>query len=963
MSGEQPVPTQAARPGSRRRVGLGLAVVLGALLLIAGTAWFGRPAVPTPSPTPLAVAPTSSVPSPSPSSSPAPLPLTVAWRQAAPSAVFDGLAVGSLVHGPGGYVAMAVDRITKLPVVLTSPDGTSWLGQREPPEIFGGGLPDAIAAGPGGYAALGWEISAVRGVERVIWTSADGAVWARDPTPSAEVGAFAAPDLLSGFGHYLLFDGASPSPRLDVSADGSTWATVPPTIFGPAASVTGIVAGPTGFVAAGIDPKGAAIWTSADGHDWSRVPDLPAELATQGAPDQVVAGPTGVVVHIGGNADADTSFWSRDGRTWVALDAAGGPALPKALSGLPPFQSHQYQPLDGGIYAAPPGGYGGSGWVSADGLAWYEIQGPVFIDDLSVVVAGDGASTLVALVSDEVGVTVYTGSLVRNGVAAAPAASPLVLPVGTGPGPGADPLAAWQQVSGSPFADAASDSSMTAVAPLGSGLVAVGSRGNRPAAWVSPDGRSWRIAATQASFAPGGALTTLASDGRLLVAMGYGSSGLGPQQSLVWTSTDGLRWAIQPVSPDFVRAVVQQVRFLDGRWYAVGQRGSSNDLSSPAMWSSTDGVHWVLVADVDHAGLPDGWPLDGITSIGPQLLAWMVYGDGSVAILRSPDGRTWTRERDPAVMTPSPFAPGHVLQSLFVAGGPSGYVAVGSLYPADKLGETAAGVWTSSDGIAWTAATSDANLIGADGLVGLRWVDGRFVAFGHQTWPSPYMGGIWTSPDGQSWQRVAGTGLTGNDPRVLTGQVADLVAGPTGAVAVGYRRIGPATPAGVRTEAVAWIGGAMDAALPDVACPAGTLSVGVLSLLSAGDRWACYGGRTLTLRGYVAPPTGGCGTLGAVAPGVATLADVSFDTCGEDGDGLLAHATDQATATSISLVGAPLQHAVVPAWYVVTGHFGGPTQPCEQPLAQGLQLLPPMAAHLTCLESFAVTAMTPVKGP
>ena len=77
------------------------------------------------------------------------------------------------------------------------------------------------------------------------------------------------------------------------------------------------------------------MWTSADGHDWSRVPDLPAELATQGAPDQVVAGPTGVVVHIGGNADADTSFWSRDGRTWVALDAAGGPALPKALSGLP----------------------------------------------------------------------------------------------------------------------------------------------------------------------------------------------------------------------------------------------------------------------------------------------------------------------------------------------------------------------------------------------------------------------------------------------------------------------------------------------------------------------------------------------------------------------------------------------------------------------------------------------------
>ena len=962
MSGEQPVPTQAARPGSRRGVALGLVVVLGALLLIAGTAWFGRPAVPpSVSPTPVAVASTS--PLPSASAAPTPVPLTVAWQLEAPSAAFEGVAVGSLVHGPGGYVALAVDRITKLPVVLTSPDGTSWLSQREPPEIFGGGLPDAIAAGPGGYAALGWEVSAARGVERVIWTSSDGAVWARDPTPSAQVGSFAAAELLSGFGHYLLFDGGSPTPRLDVSADGTTWATVPSTVFGPAATVSGIVAGPVGFVAAGTDRAGVAIWTSADGHDWSRVPDLPAELATQGAPDQVVAGPAGVVVHIGGNANADTSFWSRDGRTWVALDAAGGPALPRELSGLPPFQSHQYQPLDGAVYAAPPGAYGGSGWVSADGLAWYEIHGPVFTDDLDVVVAGDGVTDLVALATDETHVHVYTGSLVRNGIAAAPAASSLVLPVGTGPGPGADPLAAWQQVSGSPFADAAADSSMAAAASLGTGIVAVGSRGDRPAAWVSPDGRSWRTAPAQGAFAQGSVLTTLASDGHLLVAVGYVSSGLGPQQSRVWTSGDGLHWAIQPVSPDFERAEVQQVRFLAGRWYAVGQRGSSNDLSRPAMWGSADGVHWVLVADVDRAGLPDGWPLDGIASRGSQLLAWTVYGDGSVAIVGSPDGRAWTREPDPAVMTPSPFTPGHVLQNLFIAGSPSGYVAVGSLYPADKLGDAAAAAWTSSDGVAWTAAPSDANLIGADSLAGLRWVDGRFVAFGGQTWPQANMGGLWTSPDGRSWHRVAGPGLTGSDPNVLTGQVADLLAGPTGVVAVGDRRIGPATLAGVRTEAVAWIGGAMDAALPDVACPAGTLSVGILSLLSAGDRWACYGGRTLTLRGYVAPPTGGCGTLGVAAPGVATLADVSFDTCGEDGDGLLAHATDQATVTSISLVGAPLQHAVVPAWYIVTGHFGAPTQPCEQPLAQGLQLLPPMAAHLTCLESFAVTAMTPVKGP
>jgi hypothetical protein len=970
LSGEQPVPMQAARPGSRRRVVAAGVVIAGALILIAATAWYGRGSVaPEVTATPTAVAVRSTGP-PSPTLAVLPTPAvpTVVWQAAAPADAFQGLATGPLAKGVDGYVALAVDRLTGSPAVLTSAEGTSWLRQPEPPELFGGGMPDVLTAGPDGYVALGWEVSAARGVTRVMWISPDGASWTRDPMPSADVGLITAPDLLSGFGHYLLFDGGSTVPLVLVSADGSTWATVPPTTFGPQASVSAIVAGPTGFVAAGSGAAGVAIWTSADGNDWTLVPDLPAGFATQGPPDQLVAGPTGVTVHVGGNASGNMSIWSPDDRAWSARVAADAPTLPSQLAGLPLARSSAYQRLTGLLYAAPPAGDADSGWLSADGIGWAQIKGTTFSDDVAVSVAGDGGTHLVVVASDDAGVNVYLGALsTASTVPTSPSPSPSAgPPLGSGPAPGADALAAWQQVTGTPIADASADSTMTGAARLGTGVVAVGARGDRPSAWFSPDGRSWQAAPVQASLAPGSLLLKVASSGHLAVATGSVLARDGSQQTRSWTSTDGLHWTLQPVAPDLAGAFVQDLRFLDGRWYAVGQLTAGDASSSPAIWTSVDGSHWAVARDAAFASLPLGVPIQGITSSGSRLLAWEVYGDGAVAILRSSDGRAWVRVRDPAVMTPTPLAPEYTVEALAIEGGPAGYLAMGSLYPLNKVSPPAAAVWTSADGIAWTAVPTDASLVGAETTVGLRWLDGHFVAFGQQTWPEAGMAGLWTSPDGAHWKRISGAGLTGTDPTVVGSWIAGVVAGPDGAVAVGFRRVVPVPVAGQRTEASVWLGGPMTAPLPGAPCPAATPSVGVLALMGAGDRWACYAGRTMTLRGYVAPPANGCGGARIVGPPDGAAADRYAATCGEDGDGLLASATDETTPTSISLVGPPLQHAVVPGWYDVTGRFGGPSFACAQPIAQGSPLEPlepPLADALPCLEAFTVTAMTPVRGP
>ena len=91
----------------------------------------------------------------------------------------------------------------------------------------------AVAAGGPGLIAVGYDVSG-GDADAAVWTSADGLVWSRVPHDDAVFGG------------------------------------------GDAQEMVAVAAGGPGLVAVGFDVSGgdlgAAVWTSADGLVWSRVP-------------------------------------------------------------------------------------------------------------------------------------------------------------------------------------------------------------------------------------------------------------------------------------------------------------------------------------------------------------------------------------------------------------------------------------------------------------------------------------------------------------------------------------------------------------------------------------------------------------------------------------------------------------------------------------------------------------------
>ncbi|MDL4819203.1 sialidase family protein [Actinomadura opuntiae] len=201
--------------------------------------------------------------------------------------------LSDVAFGKQGWLAVgraSGPRSTAL--AMTSQDGTVW--QRAP---MPAAPPAAVASGPAGYVAVGggaawrstdlrtWKRATVNGNltdvvatatgyaavggrdgKPAVWTSPDGAAWTQttavppSPGPLAQVAAR---------GNVLVTAGTDAN--LLVSADaGRTWAQRSPA---GARQVTALAATPKAFVAAVTTAQGdAAVFGSADGAAWSRVP-------------------------------------------------------------------------------------------------------------------------------------------------------------------------------------------------------------------------------------------------------------------------------------------------------------------------------------------------------------------------------------------------------------------------------------------------------------------------------------------------------------------------------------------------------------------------------------------------------------------------------------------------------------------------------------------------------------------
>ena len=180
-------------------------------------------------------------------------------------------------------------------VIWTSPDGVSWSRVTLPDP--GREITDVIAGGPGFVAVGSAESTAADGMTRGwsgVWTSVDGTIWARVPDSPAFADAViqrvvtGGPGLV-GIGYAVDATGVF-VPVTWSSRDGLSWTKEPAPadpnpwtiVEGPLQGriMTGVAATPNGFVAVGLEfglnsrnLHRAAVWTSADGRSWARVPN------------------------------------------------------------------------------------------------------------------------------------------------------------------------------------------------------------------------------------------------------------------------------------------------------------------------------------------------------------------------------------------------------------------------------------------------------------------------------------------------------------------------------------------------------------------------------------------------------------------------------------------------------------------------------------------------------------------
>jgi hypothetical protein len=334
------------------------------------------------------------------------------------------------------------------------------------------------------------------------------------------------------------------------SADGTTWSRVPhdEDLFGDAL-INAVVAGGPGLVAVGNagsldEDSAAAVWVSENGITWSRVPHDETQLGgpmLQDMYDVVVAGPG--LVAVGWDNLLD---WTASGAAWTSSDGLTWERVPHD----PDIFGEGFQGMwsvasgDGGLVAVGLGaGWSGSGgpgqpaavWTSPDGLTWTRTPEQEQLESGHPTdgFPGGGDWAVMHEVTTAAGGYVAVGRL------------------------------GWCQSSASCEEEAG--------------------------AWVSTNGTEWQRGRVERAIGVSSTmLEGVVEIGEVLVGVGRGHSP--PQEdgpAVVWTSIDnGLTWARQPHSG----SAFGQTSGGSVSMYAVIEHGS--DLVAAGYWES-DAAVWI----------------------------------------------------------------------------------------------------------------------------------------------------------------------------------------------------------------------------------------------------------------------------------------------------------------------------------------------------------------------------------
>jgi hypothetical protein len=339
--------------------------------------------------------------------------------------------------------------------------------------IYGAGMIDLAVGGPG-LVAVGQMPGSGEEHVAAVWTSVDGLTWSRVPHDEAVFGGEDASELRSV------------------------------TVGGPGLVAVGLVHPVVDDVADGSivqQPADAAVWTSVDGRNWSRVSHDEEVFGGEGdqVMSDVIVGGSGLLAvghdHRGGY-DLERDVWDEVGSAavWTSVDGITWSRIPhdEAIFGGEFVQGMSSVTVGGpGLVAVGDDGFWHDGkwgqiqgyedatrvaavWTSVDGLTWSRVGHD------EEVLGGEGNQWMEDVMAAGAGVVAVGGDWSTAGHRAAVWTS--------------DDGVTWSRVPhdeavfGGEF-----DQVMRSVTPTELGLVAVGGGDLYASVWTSVDGITWSL--------------------------------------------------------------------------------------------------------------------------------------------------------------------------------------------------------------------------------------------------------------------------------------------------------------------------------------------------------------------------------------------------------------------------------------------------------------------------------------
>jgi hypothetical protein len=462
-------------------------------------------------------------------------------------------------------------------------------------------------------------------------------------------------------------------------------------------------------------------------------------------------------------ATGPQAIWtSRDGLSWT-LAATHGITPQQPGDQVYVLTATASGFLAAGQATAPGGGTQAVIWTTRDGLTWQRM---------TAAQAGLGSDlTSISYAAWAGDATVIAGNFADGG---------------WGTWLSTDGGTTWTRVAVP--ADHGGQDSISGLGSDNSGLIAIrpGTAGNA-IAYFSPNGRTWRYAATIGAagtfrpavvkgsqyglvvtgtdaagtdlaytatgtgtvWTPTGSLGAAASDtsvptatvgaGGTVIASGSTAvTTTGQQAVLLRASTAG---TVRPVALDAIPGAVIPEVSVNGLSVADGQQiavGSADGY--PAIWRKTADGPWALVSPLPMVSSIQGRV--ALTSITHGSQGWLAVGTPGPVAYTSANGTTWRPARGPIA------ADLHGAVGVAAAAGPRGYVIVGKLVA--PSGACVADVWWSPDLATWTRARDVNDATGSSQVLAVAAAADGFISAGsHVGQPA-----VWITTDGSTWTTI-----------------------------------------------------------------------------------------------------------------------------------------------------------------------------------------------------------------